>query len=270
MCGHPAYEGTFFSPHQSLGLTSQPDAGPLPFYRTRAHTKLHDRFCARACSPLSHHRGMQGGKTNNEGTEGRDHQAPAGAASSAPRTSRGGWGWWGRRGPLRDGGLGEQSAGVSEEGQGVVGKRRHGMCAGRRRNGSGPRQSWERLCGSCGKSQPEARIPCNKHLQHLLSARKRARLGHWARPCPGTTAWLTEGPQGPLEQMRGLERVQEPGLGLRITWLWAVPQPWGDLNSVASWGPTHGKELPSHRPPGILPRLRQGEPGGQRELNWLP
>ena len=240
MCGHLAYEGTFFSPHQSLGLTSQPDAGPLPFYHTRAHAKLHDRFCARACSPWSHHRGTQGGKTNNEGAEGRDHQAPAGAASRAPRLPRGpwgGWGWWGRRGPLGDRGLGEQSAGVSEEGQGVVGKRRHGMCAGRRRKGSGPWQSWEQPCGSCGKSQPEARIPFNKYLQHLLSARKRARLSHWARPCPGTTAGLTEGPQGPLEQTRGLERVQEPGLGLRIVWLWAMLQLWGGSELSSQLGP---------------------------------
>ena len=48
------------------------------------------------------------------------------------------------------------------------------------------------LCGCGGKSQPEARFPFNKYLWHLLSA-NRARLSHWARPCPGTDEGLRGG-----------------------------------------------------------------------------
>ena len=152
MCGHLAYEGTSLSPDQisvspdqSLCPTSQPDTGLLRFYHTWALAKLHDRFCPSLFSsvaPLEHARSgdKQYGNRKKRPLSTCRHCCQSSWTGTGPR---GGWGWWGRRAPLRDGGLGEQSEGVSEEGQGMAGKRRSSVCAGRHRSGLDPQQSWD-------------------------------------------------------------------------------------------------------------------------------
>lgn len=52
-----------------------------------------------------------------------------------------------------------------------------------------PWQGWEQPFGYSGKSQPEARIPFNKYLWRLPSAKT-----HWVQFCRGAKVLLTKGP----------------------------------------------------------------------------
>ena len=70
-----------------------------------------------------------------------------------------------------------------------------------------PWQGWEQPFGYSGKSQPEARIPFNKYLWRLPSAKS-----HQVQFCHGAKVLLTKGASG-----KGKEEGQEPGWLLR-TW----------------------------------------------------